>query len=79
VLSKQWCRHHNTVWPHSALGYRASTPEVLACPSLAHPPRLEVELVVSRDEHSGWTNHWGQAGGVPSRSAPTERSQKKAR
>lgn len=29
ILIKPWCRHHNTIAPHSALGYRPPMPEVI--------------------------------------------------
>jgi transposase InsO family protein len=40
VLIQRWRRHHNTVRPHSALGYRPPAPEaVLAWPAgPAYPP-----------------------------------------
>jgi len=40
VLVERWRRHHNTVRPHSALGYRPSAPEARHpwAPSLQGPP-----------------------------------------
>ena len=38
VLIEQWRRHFNTVRPHSALGYRPPTPEVVV-PRVPVPPR----------------------------------------
>ena len=37
VLVERWRRHHNTVRPHSSLGYRPPAPEVVT-PALPMPP-----------------------------------------
>jgi putative transposase len=37
VLIERWRKHHNTVRPHSALGYRPPAPEVVL-PGMPMPP-----------------------------------------
>ena len=29
IVIEEWRRHYNTVWPHSALGYRPPAPEAI--------------------------------------------------
>ena len=38
VLIEQWRVHHNTVRPHSSLGYQSPAPE-LGVPTMPMPPR----------------------------------------
>jgi transposase InsO family protein len=37
ILVESWCRHYNTIRPHSALGYRSSAPEVTVRTPTAWP------------------------------------------
>ncbi len=49
ILIESWRQHHNGARPHSALGNRPPAPEAIAWPHLALFPRLELELVGTRN------------------------------
>ena len=38
IVIEEWRRHYNTVWPHSALGYRPPAPEAIV--PLHHRPSM---------------------------------------
>ena len=38
IVIEQWCRHYNTVRPHSALGYQPPAPEAIV--PLRHRPSM---------------------------------------
>ena len=65
VISEQWGHRHKIVWPHSVSGYRANILDAVAWLSLAHPPRLELELSASL--------RWGQAMPISQRSGEMSR------
>ena len=65
VISEQWRHRHKIVWPHSVSGYRANILDAVVWPSLAYPPRLELELSASL--------RWGQAMPISQRSGEMSR------
>jgi transposase InsO family protein len=47
VLIEQWCRHYNTIRPHSSLGYRPPAPQTIV-PHRADPPSAAEGLRATR-------------------------------
>ena len=64
MLFEAWCRHDNTVRPHSSLGYRPPAPEAATLPwlpsgsaSLHLRPTMAPEAILH--QQSTRTNQWG--------------------